>query len=109
MMSILGISLMVGGMAIYSKLNGGFNNEPLFKENNTTDNNTDVYKLTYDYLINMSYEEIYAYIDYNDILRRYKDAIYNDCDMKDKHQICKYIASIARVEYRPFNNKFTNY
>ena len=109
MMSILGISLMVGSVFMYGKLNGGFNDEPLLEENkvHTT---VDVYRETYNYLINLTYEEIYEYIEYNDILRnRYKDAIYNDCDMKDKAQICRYIANIARMEYRPFNNKYISY
>lgn len=109
MMSILGISLMVGGVIVYGKLNGGFNDEPVFNENK--DNVTvDVYNETYNYLINLSYEEIYEYIDYNDILRnRYKHQIYNECDMKDKHQICKYIANIANIEHRPFNDKYIYY
>lgn len=110
MMSILGISLMTVGVMLYGKLNGGFNDEPLFEENATDSIGTNVYKETYDYLINLSYEEIYEYINFNDILRnRYKDNIYNDCDMKDKHQICKYISNIARAEQRPFNNKYINY
>lgn len=109
MMSILGISLMVGGAIVYGKLNGGFNDEPLFEENKDIAT-TDVYKETFNYLINLSYEELYEYINYNDILRnRYKDAIYNDCDMKDKAQICRYIANIARIESRPFNNKYIYY
>lgn len=109
MMSILGISLMVGGVIVYGKLNGGFNDEPLFNENKTSDSKS-IYNMTYDYLSNLTYEEIYEYIEYNDILRnRYKDNIYNDCDMKDKHQICKYISNIARAEQRPFNDKYINY
>lgn len=109
MMSILGgISLMVGGMVIYSTLNGGLNNEPIVKENKNN-GTIDVYKETYDYLINLTYEEIYEYIDYNDVLRRYKEAIFNDCDMGDKHQICKYISNISRVEHRPFNDKYLYY
>ena len=108
MMSILGISLMVGGVVLYGKLNGGFNDEPLFNENKPSSKS--IYNMTYDYLSNLTYEEIYEYIEYNDILRnRYKDNIYNDCDMKDKHQICKYISNIARAEQRPFNDKYINY
>ena len=108
MMSIF-ISLMVGGAIVYGKLNGGFNDEPLFNENKTSDSKS-IYDMTYDYLSNLTYEEIYEYINYNDILRnRYKDNIYNDCDMKDKFQICRYIANIARAEQRPFNDKYINY
>lgn len=109
MMSILGISLMVSGMYIYGRLNGGFNDEPLFEENKET-TTTDIYKETFEYLSNLSYEELYSYIEYNDVLRcRYKDSIYNDCDMKDKYQVCHYIASIAKAEHRPFSNKYINY
>lgn len=109
MSTILGISLMTVGMVLYGKLNGGFNDEPLFNENSPKDKK-DIYNRTYDYLVNLTYEELYEYIDYNDILRnRYKNAIYNDVDMKDKHQICKYIAHIAMAEKRPFDNKYINY
>ena len=108
MMTILGISLMVGGVFMYGKLNGGFNDEPLFEENKV--HTVDVYRETYNYLINLSYEEIYEYIEYNDILRnRYKDMIFNDCDMGDKSQICRYIANIAKIECRPFNDKYIYY
>ena len=110
MMSILGISLMVGGVVLYGKLNGGFNDEPVFNENKTSSSSESIYNMTYDYLSNLTYEEIYSFIDYNDILRcRYKDDIYYNCDIKDKHQLCKYIANIAMAEKRPFNNKYINY
>lgn len=108
MMSILGISILIGGMGIYGYLNGGFNDEPLFEEHK--EHNEDIYKSTFNYLSNLTYEEIYEYIEYNDILRnRYKDNIYNDVDMKDKDQLCHYIASIARAEKRPFDNKYLSY
>lgn len=108
MMSILGISLIVSGVFVYGKLNGGFNDEPLFNENKDTDA-IDIGKVTYNYLINLSYEEIYEYICYNNILNRYKDDICNNCNMQDKHQLCSYIAHIANIEHRPFNDKYIYY
>lgn len=106
-MSILGISLMTVGVMLYGKLNGGFNDEPLF--NKDKDSTTDIGKETYNYLINLSYEEIYEYVCFNNVLNHYKDEICNNCNMQDKHQLCSYIAHIANIEHRPFNDKYIYY
>lgn len=106
-MSILGISILIGGMGIYGYLNGGFNDEPLFKQEE--EQIKSLYDETYDYLINLTYEELFEFIQSNEILKRYEHQIHNDVDMSDKHQLVKYISKIALIEKRPFNNKYILY
>lgn len=96
------------GTFAYGILNGGFNNNPQRVEEKRDDKSS-YYDLTYDYIKNLSYEEIDKYINENYSLSRYKNWINNNCSMTDKHQIAKRVAEISEIEGRPYTNRWSNY
>ena len=78
-------------------ITGVFSGSPL--------SNDSVEKITYDYWMNLSWQDQQDYFKRNLVLQKYGENYRYD----DRWQMAKSMANIARLEHRAFNNKYDRY
>lgn len=76
----------------------------LFSGNNETTNKEE--NITYEYWMNLSYQEQEEYFNNNEYL---KDYIKNDYYPNDRHLTAKHVQQIANKLNREFTNKYDRY